>query len=259
MKNWLIYKREEQLKLNPSIVERFLDEFWLNIMGSLSDNQVVSVIFKVRYTNNSTRSFSRINLITKDIKFKSIFLNKIEWHINKYSEHYEDLQVESIFFAYLISNLPLSHESHKNVNSILVNSILDSEIIIKDNKIEDYSFLPLNMDISSWNSNINFKGTRSAYFIYDNLIFDFSLYKYHYSCNISSISSPSDIMLHFKDTLTKGNFYPLDNFTRIIYKKKNDKWNFESEKIIYELGQEVDYQWHRFDSKNLKFPKPKKG
>lgn len=184
------------------------------------EDQVIKIFFKVEYENKQTRSFSKGKNINKNILFKKVLLDNIKYYIEINSTHYEDLQVKNIYFSYLVSNLPLAHESHSDVNNILSNNLLKSEIVLAHNNlIQDYSFLPLNMDISSWNSGINFtNGHRQASFIYKEKVFYFQLYSDHYICTINSPTDNS-ILFKFKDTYERGNL-SLDNFTRIIYKEK---------------------------------------
>lgn len=220
--------------LDSNTLSNFIDSFYQEVMSTFNDEQVVSLIFKVEYSNKIIRSFSRSMKVTNNLRFKDIIYRNIEGYITLNSEHYEDLKVESIFIDYSISDYPLSHPNWTGIRDILENNIITSEITIENNQIKDYSFLPLNMDLSSWNNDIEFmSGYRVAFFAYNNLAFKFKIYKDHYMC---TITNSGNILLKFKDILEHPRL-GLTNFTRIFYKPgPKNKWNFEYEKIIYELA-----------------------
>jgi hypothetical protein len=77
-------------------------------MEEYSEDQVISLIFKVEYTN-TIRSFSKRLKVTNNPKFKNELLSNIESYVTLNAEHYEDLIVDSIFIDYSLSEYPLSH------------------------------------------------------------------------------------------------------------------------------------------------------
>lgn len=220
-------------------------------MEEYSEDQVISLIFKVEYSNNTIRSFSKRLIITNHSKFKDELLNNIETYITLNSDHYEDLLFDSIFFDYSLSNYSLSHPNWSVLRDRLESGNINDKIIIRNNQITDYNFIPKNMDISSWNSDIEFvSGQRYAFFTYNNLSFRFKIYKDHYTC---SITKSGNIIFKFKDILEHPRL-GLDNFTRIIYKPgKDNKWNFEYEKRVYELNEQISFIRDTLDSKYLTF------
>jgi hypothetical protein len=248
-------KNIEDNRLLEQSVDELLDEFWLNIMAPLKDDQVVKAIFKVEYHNNTYRSFSRSKRFTKDLKFKIIFKNSISSYISHTADNYEELTVKAIFIDYAISDRSLSDPSFSTLRDIINNDILSTKIVIQNKIIKDYSFLPPNMDISSWSTYISFKnGHRYAHFTYDNLDFDFNLYKDYYTCIIKNPSDGS-IVLKLKDTMERHNM-ALDTFKRVIYRDLGDgKWNFEYERFNYVNGIKTGYEQAKLRRKHLKFKK----
>jgi len=234
-------------------------------MDNIGDDKVISVIFKVEYANGTIRSFSRVNKITKNLKFKNILQSNINNFITLNADHYEDLKIDNSFIEWSISNYTLDHSSWSDIRDIIEGGEISSKIKIENSKISDYSFLPISMDLWTWNRSITFKGGhRFARFTYDNIYFDFNIYKDHYMCTLSSLSD-SSIIFKFKDTMDnhlidlmdifreKIKCEYLNNYTRIIYKKVDGKWNFEYEKINYIDGVKRGFIKANLDSKFLKF------
>lgn len=237
--------------LDSSSLSKFINSFWEEVMVPLSNEQVVSLIFKVSYSNGQTRSFSRSMKVTNNLRFKDIIYRNIEGYITLNSEHYEDLKVESIFIDYSISNYSLFHPNWSELRDRLESGNITDKIIIRNNQIVDYNFIPKNMDITTWNSDIDFvSGHRFAFFTYNNLSFRFKIYKDHYIC---TITNSGNILLRFKDILEHPRL-GLDNFTRIFYKSgKDNKWNFEYEKRVYELSEVKILTKEKLDSRFLTF------
>lgn len=250
MKRNKIYTRDIEV-LDSSNLSDFLDAFWKDVMSSFNEEQVISLISKIKYANGQVRSYSKTMKVTNDLKFKGIICNNIESYIDLNFEHYEDLEVRSIFIDYSLSDYPLSHPKWSEIRDILDNKFITMEVKIENNQINDYTFMPLNMDLTSWNNDIEFmNGHRIAFFAYNNLAFKFKVYGDHY---IGTITSSGNTLLKFKDTLEHPRLGPT-NFTRIFYKPgKDNKWNFEYEKRVYELSELKSLIREKTDSKFLTF------
>lgn len=125
-------------------------------MSSFKADQVIRIIFKVEYSNNSTRSFSQAIDITYDLKFQERLSNQIKGYIQLNSEHYDDLTVTKIIFEYLIYNKVLSHQKFKFLQDFIETDFISIPLQSGDGQpfflspeggINDYSFLPKTMDL----------------------------------------------------------------------------------------------------------------
>lgn len=116
-------------------------------MLSFDKKQVIRLIFKVKYSNNSTRSFSQASLLTQNPKFKDKLLSEITGYIQLNSQHYEELEVKNILFEYFVYNPMLSEENYKLLRDSIENEFISKPIEVRENKIIDYSFLPKTMDL----------------------------------------------------------------------------------------------------------------
>lgn len=243
-----IYYQDKRQKYGIHNVFSFIEEFWAKVMVSFSEEQVIKVIFKVEYSNNSTRSFSESTVITKNIKFKDSLLSTISNYIKVNSEHYDHLEVKNIYFEYYIYDTLISDPQFKKIQDFIIagpdylSLQNQSEIKITNNEITELSFLPLSMDLWEWSPTITFfSNYRNAQLTYKGLNFYFNLYKDKYLCEIKSLED-GRILLKFQDILESPRL-GLSNFTRIIYKKNKDgKWNLKSDVYNYSLGTMVGYR-----------------
>lgn len=116
-------------------------------MLNLNSEQVIIIIFKVQYSNESTRSFSKAMKITNNIKFQSFLLSSISEYITKNSEHYEELEVKRILFEYMVLGSPLSDPKFNIVREYIENDLISKNIIVENNIITEFSFLPKTMNL----------------------------------------------------------------------------------------------------------------
>lgn len=254
MNKFLKYNRDfHNENLSLDIIQEFIDNFWVERMLDYSEDQVIHIIFKVEYADNSFRSFSNMSVITKNIRCKQVIYDSIKFYILNNLSHYTELQVKNIFFSYTLSNHNLKHDSHTNLRSF-INSIQIEPLNEEDETkpfFKEYDFLPytfgVTMFLSDWSPNIKFRnGHRIAYFLKDGYHFNFSIFSNYYVSTIEQASDNS-IVLKFKDrlnieghsSLTKllkssENINLLNSFTRVIYRKGVDSlWNYEHIKYEY--------------------------
>jgi hypothetical protein len=246
--------------LSFELITSFLDSFWNEVLSNLTDDQVVSVLFKLEYDNKTIRSFSKNETITKDNKFKALFLDNIKYYYDSNIEHYEDLQADSLIIEYIVSTRPLSHDSFQRVRDILLNIKVDDRIApdLEEGKLKNYELLPKTMDLHEWHANIRFNpNCRSGNFIQGGLIYEFDVFKKYYTCTISLVSN-RNIIFKLKDTVEHTRL-GLSNFTRIIYSPGPDnKWDYQLEKSVFELGLMTRSKKSRIERKFIRLTKKDK-
>jgi hypothetical protein len=250
MNKFTTYKSGEVIQtLSLDLVKEFIDSYWVDIMERLNEDQVVHIIFKVEYADNSFKSFSNMNAITNNHKCKQVIYDNIKFYILNNLSHYEQLQVKSILFSYIISDSNLNHESHSSLRTFINHNPIEiPDLEISESSKKEYDFLPKTMSLGLWSPNITFRnGHRIAYFISEGNIFNFTIYNNYYVCTIVHASNNS-ILLKFKDILGSSSLHlnkliknsesmALNSFTRIIYKKGADSlWNYEFIKYEYVDG-----------------------
>lgn len=142
------------------IIRSFIDGFYHDVMPNFREDQVIQVIFRVEYADNSFRSFSRMKKVTTHPKFKEVLFDSIKWYILNNLSYYEQLQVKSIRFNYFISDHTLFHDSHSNLRSFINQLDLKIDFIndstSNDTFIKEYDFLPKTMFLKDWSPNIKF-------------------------------------------------------------------------------------------------------
>lgn len=243
--------------ITTEIVSSFIDKFWNEVMLSFDKKQVIRLIFKVKYSNNSTRSFSQASLLTQNPKFKDKLLSEITGYIQLNSQHYEELEVKNILFEYFVYNPMLSEENYKLLRDSIENEFISKPIEVRENKIIDYSFLPKTMDLWEWSDSINFNERGDyAHFTMKGFNFIFNIYRDSYSC---WIKKDNKVYVKFTDTRLSPKL-ELNNFKRIIYSKNKDKiqvWDIKYEELIYESGVVVADMKRQAETRFLKSYKPK--
>ena len=147
MKKYNRYIKGFEEILTSSAILSFIDTFWSDIMINFNSDQVITIIFKVEYDNNITRSFSHAIEITHNNKFKQKLLNEIKVYIQLNSEHYEELSVKNILFDYFPYNTPLSENKFNYLREFIETDYISTPVLVKNNIINDYSFLPKTMDL----------------------------------------------------------------------------------------------------------------
>lgn len=224
-------------------------------MSTLTNEQVVRVIFKVQYSNSSTRSFSKSSRITKNLKFQRNLLISISEYIALNSEHYDQLEVKNILLEYSVLDTPLSELTP--LVEFIEQDFITSTIKIEENKIIDIDFLPKTMDLFEWSPSITvFSNYKNAQFNYDGLNFIFYIYKNSYTCVVKS-TVDSSTLLRFIDEIESPRL-GLNNFTRTLYKSNKDgKWLLKSEIYKYSLGELVSYSKDRKEFRFIEYKKNK--
>jgi hypothetical protein len=264
----------DNLDLTLENIWEFIDEFWIDIMEDYSEDQVVKVIFKVEYDDKSIRSFSSMKEITNNHKCKQVIYENIKFYILNNISHYEQLQVKSISFNYLLSDYNLNHDPHSKLRSFInhiqidIPDLTNPEAEYSTSSINEYDFLPKTMSLGLWSINITYSnGHRQAYFVNQSYIFEFKIFSNYYNCILKSISDNS-ILLKFKDIIDIKDMplnkllrssADLKSFTRVIYKKgSNNLWDYEYKKYYYKDGM-LEGTVERIISEgmklNKKFPK----
>lgn len=234
-------------------IQTFINSFFVEVMTSLMDNQVVYVIVRVKYDNNMIRSFSPLTAITNNPNFISYLLKIVRGYVTLNANHYEQYDPQEIIIDYYISDLPLSDNSFETIRQLINNEGITECPPVTDNEILDYNFLPRHMYLDLWSSNITFRGgVRYAHFIHGDLIFNIKVYKDHYICTVN-LSSDNTIILKFKDTLEHPRL-GLRSFNRIIY-KKDDKYNFEWKNFTYVEGNLICKEERDLHMNYFKLPK----
>jgi hypothetical protein len=277
VKKFETYKSDKYIQtLSLDLVKEFIDSYWDKVMiSTLDEDQVVHVIFKVEYQDTSIRSFSNMIAITNNHKCKQVLYDSIKFYILNNLSHYEQLEVKSILFSYILSDFNINHDSHTslrtfiNHNQIEVPDLIELSEATLEN-VKGYDFLPKTMCLRLWSPNTTFSnGYRQAYFVNDVHIFDFKIFSNHYNCIVKSTSN-NLTLLKFKDTLSTDNLLPLNkllkaispslnSFTRVIYKKGEDKlWNYEYIKYEYVDGILIGTEKRKIKPQfkiNKRFPK----
>lgn len=285
MNKILKYNRDfHNENLSLDIIQEFIDNFWVERMLEYSEDQVIHVIFKVEYEDNSFRSFSNMSVITKNIRCKQVIYDSIKFYILNNLSHYTELQVKNIFFSYTLSNHNLNHDSHTNLRSF-INSIQIEPLVLNEEDetkpfFKEYDFLPKTMSLKDWSSNITFNnGHRYAHFNKDSFLFTFKIFSNYYVSTVY-ISDNNSTVLKFKDILSEDNVLPLPKllkasmdqgssermtlncFTRVIYNKGADNsWSYEYIKYFYNEGMLVKTIERIIDERmklSKKFPKDSK-
>ncbi len=154
-------------RIDNQVVHEFIDKFYESVMSQVQDGIVVKVVTKVEFSG-TFRNFGKLVRITNDIKFKRILYNVIAGQMELNSNHYDQLLPTSFICVYIILDqdsskillpdtllridtgllthpidLPLPHEFHNLPDK-------DKKLFNPNGsiKINDFGFLPLNMDLS---------------------------------------------------------------------------------------------------------------
>jgi hypothetical protein len=194
-----------------------LDLFWTKVMNNLDNGRVVGVLLKVRFSDNSLKSFSSLQKLSKsDLELARKVFN---FFINTKGNNYQDELVSDIIFQYIILN--------KGAKAEIVEPIKNE---INYYKINGYN-LPLTTDLTKWGEITEQKGNKII-LGYGSKYSDVSI-----EVRTSSIKQSYKFMIEDKKVLelvdTLGN--NPTSFTRIIEKTK--KFIVENGIIVFESHQ----------------------
>jgi len=153
--------------INISLIPGFIDQFWTEIMSPLPDDTVVYILVRVNF-NGPIRNFSYRVDVTRDIKFKDVLYRAIWGQMDIIQDKYETLIPSHLIFSYFILNDENSKVVLPNILNKVREDLLkapsdfplpfvyknlpnpDKHLFLPNGsiKINDYSFLPYNMDFS---------------------------------------------------------------------------------------------------------------
>jgi hypothetical protein len=150
------YKSDKYIQtLSLDLVKEFIDSYWVDIMERLNEDQVVHIIFKVEYQDNSFRSFSNMNVITNNSRpygSKQVIYDSVRFYILNNLSHYEQLEVKSILFSYTLSDFNINHDSHTSLRTFINHNQIEVPDLIELSEtslenVKGYDFLPKTMSL----------------------------------------------------------------------------------------------------------------
>lgn len=239
--------------IDVELLPGFIDIFWDNIMSQLPDDTVVHILVKVDF-DGMIRSFSFKFSCTKDSKFKDLLFKSIQGQIGVIGDYYDVLTPTYLIFNYFIldkedSILCLPTILLKIKEDLLATPIdilsLSSSPDLPNRyknlfhpngsiKLNDFSFIPLDMDILNWAKNaLFFNGGTRGVISKENLVYKFNIYGK--IKNIYKIFLDDIQILRVMDTNTDPSNSELNTFTRQIQKRFTKKDGTEFWAVVVKI------------------------
>ena len=133
------YKKEINF-IDINEINQFIDNFF-DTLKIYPSNKAFKVIFKVKYSDFTYRSFSRFILINNSNESKQMLKDSAYSIYMIYGENYNQLVVDSFIMNYILLSDEISLPN--NNNNLLKNPD------IMNNELTDFKFLPLSMNITN--------------------------------------------------------------------------------------------------------------